>query len=99
MATFLTWYPIPKTFYGIRIFLVSNNNNFGTYCIDVRVVTCFDTDLWLGHSGFSYLAIVQAHAQEVSSQMICKIFFFLHGFIPFEQTINKNWYRNLIFFL
>ena len=63
-----------KTFQGIRVFLICHNNNFGTYCIDVRVVTCFDTDLWLGHSSFSYLAIVQAHAHEVSSQMICSSF-------------------------
>ena len=85
MATFLTWYPIAKLFSWIRIFLICHNNNFGTYCIDVRVVTCFDTDLWLGHSRFSYLAIVQTHAYEVSSQMICKIF--LHGFI---QYVSKR---------
>ena len=100
MATFLTWYPIAKTFYRIKTFSISlkRKNNFGTYCIDVRVVTCFDTDLWLGHSDFSYLAIVQAHVHEVSSQMICKIFFSYYiWFIPFEQAINKHWYRNLIF--
>ena len=100
MATFLTWYPIAKTFYRIKPFSSPCNERI---TLELIVLTSellhalMQTFDWVIAALAIWPSSKLTHMRSAVKWFVA--FSFLHGFIPYEQTINKHWYRNLIFFL
>ena len=98
MATFLTWYPIAKLFEGLESF-----SSATTITLELIVLTSellhalMQTFDWVIAALAIWPSSKLTHMRSAVKWFLA--FSFLHGFIPYEQTINKHWYRNLIFFL
>ena len=99
MATFLTWYPIAKTFYRIKTF-----SSLWSERITLELIVLTSELLHALIQTFDWVIVTLAiwpssklmHMRSAVKWFVR--FSYYIWFIPFEQTINKHWYRNLIFF-
>ena len=99
MATFLTWYPIAKTFYRIKPFSSPCSER-----ITLELIVLTSELLHALIQTFDWVIVTSAIWP--SSKLMCmrsavkwfvRFSSYYIWFIPFEQAINKHWYRNLIF--
>ena len=98
MATFLTWYPIAKLFKGLESF-----SSATTIALELIVLTSellhalIQTFDWVTVTLAIWPSSKLMHMRSAVKWFVRFSSYYIR-FIPFEQTINKHWYRNLIFF-